>query len=86
MYMAMYVHNYLRIYVCMYICVYRKVVGVKLMVVYSSLYHVIIHFNRNIECLELMIREGCEVNAVDGTGRCVHTIITVHCINPFSLY
>ena len=24
---------------------------------------------RNVECLEMMIHEGCDVNAVDGTGR-----------------
>ena len=26
-------------------------------------------FDSNVECLEMMIHEGCDVNAVDGTGR-----------------
>jgi len=26
----------------------------------------------NVECLEMMIHEGCDVNAVDGTGRYIN--------------
>ena len=36
--------------------------------------------NRSVECLEMMIHEGCDVNAVDASGRyyCVDMSLCVY--------